>query len=189
MITPESAPSPKKFSSIRKWVTPLTMGTFLLTAGTGLGLFFEVEWGLVKPIHEWLSLTLLAGALLHLWDHRNSVLKHLSGTWGKAFVAAGALILIGALLPITGGEEEEEDEHRPNREIAQTLERIPLASLATARNVPVDSLVIRLNAAGIANATPSSTVEQLAGRDQHLKTKAMAAIFPGSKNEEEEDED
>jgi len=184
MSTPETVPAGKKLSAIRKWVTPLTMGTFLLTAGTGLGLFFEVRWGLVKPIHEWLSLTLVAGALLHVWDHRKSVLKHLSGTWGKAFVAAGAAILIASLIPFGGGKEGGE---LSSRALGETLERIPLAQLASARDLPVDSLVARLKAAGIPNASATSTLAQLAGSDRHLRMKALAAVVSGPQNEEDDD--
>lgn len=183
MSTPETAAAVKKFSSIRKWVTPLTMGAFLLTAGTGLGLFFEVRWGLVKIIHEWLSLTLVAGALLHVWDHRKSVLKHLSGTWGKAFVAAGAALLIASLIPFGNGKGGQ----LSSRDLGETLERIPLAQLAAARNLPVDSLVARLNAAGIPNATATTTLAQLTAGDHRLKQHALTAVFAGPQKEEEDD--
>lgn len=175
--------APKKFSRIRKWATPLTMGTFLLTAGTGLGLFFEVEWGLVKPIHEWLSLTLVAGGLLHVWDHRNSVLKHLSGTWGKAFLAGGAAILIASLIPFGGAKET----HLSSRDLGETLERIPLAQLAQARDLPVDSLVARLSAAGVPNASPTSTLAQLTAGDRHLRMQALAAVVSGPQKEDDDD--
>lgn len=181
MSTPDTVP--KKSSRIRKWVTPLTMGTFLLTAGTGLGLFFEAEWGFVKPLHEWLSLTLVLGGALHVFDHWKGIRNHLSSPWGKAFVLAGAAFLVLAFLPLGG-----KDGDLSKRDLGETLSRVPLATLAQARQIPLDTLQARLLAAGFPNAQATSTLEQLAGKDGHKQFEALQATFGTGHEEEEEDE-
>lgn len=39
----------------RNWATPLTIGSFLLMAVTGLLMFFHLDTGLNKAAHEWLG--------------------------------------------------------------------------------------------------------------------------------------
>lgn len=181
MSTPETLPV-KKSSRIRKWVTPLTMGAFLLTAATGLGLFFEVEGGFVKPIHEWFSLTLVLGGALHVFDHWKGIRNHLSSPWGKAFVAAGAAMLILGFLPL-GGKEG----HLSSRDLGETLSRVPLTTLAQAREIPLDTLQARLAAAGFPGAQATSTLEQLAGKDGHKQKQALQAAFGTGHDEADED--
>ena len=180
--TQSAIPPVKKSSRIRKWSTPLIMGAFLLTALTGLGLFFEVKWGAVKPLHEWLSLTLVLGGVLHGIDHWKGMRNHWAGTWGKAFVIGAALIAGFAFLPL-GGKQE----HPSGRAMEESLSRIPLSTLAMTRSLSVDSLQARLVKAGFASVTPASTVEQLAGNDRAKRNKALNALMKDSKGEEEED--
>lgn len=40
-------------SSLRKWATPLTIGSFLLMGVTGILMFFHLDIGLNKLAHEW----------------------------------------------------------------------------------------------------------------------------------------
>lgn len=47
-------------------VTPITAGAFLLSAVTGMLIFFHADSGAKKFVHEWLSWVLLAGAGLHV---------------------------------------------------------------------------------------------------------------------------
>lgn len=184
MTSPEATLPAKKSSRIRTWVTPLAMGAFLLTAGTGLGLFFEVDWGFVKPLHEWLSLTLVLGGALHVFDHWKGIRNHWSGTWGKAFVLGGAVFLVLGFLPLGGKETE-----LSKRDLGKTLSRVPLATLAQAREIPLDSLQARLKVAGFPGAQGTSTLEQLAGKDGHKQYVALQAAFGAGHKAEEEDED
>ena len=51
---------------IRKFATPLTMGAFLLSAVTGVLMFFHLDTGLNKAAHEWLSWAMVIGVALHI---------------------------------------------------------------------------------------------------------------------------
>lgn len=41
--------------SPRRWATKLTIGSFLLMAGTGILMFFELDQGVVLVVHQWSS--------------------------------------------------------------------------------------------------------------------------------------
>jgi Domain of unknown function (DUF4405) len=172
MNTPEAAPSGKKSSPIRKWVTPLTMGTFLLTVGTGLGLFFEVNWGFVKPIHEWLSLAFVAGGALHAVDHWKGISKHWSGWWGKSFVIAFALILGFSFLPL--GKKEP---WPSMQKMTDALGNASVQEVAKLAGVPTDSVTIRLARAGFAGATPATTILTACGGTKDGLRKGLASVF------------
>ena len=55
---------------LRSWVTPITIGSFLLLGVTGLLMFFKVRGGLIVVAHEWLSPIFVVGACLHIFLNR-----------------------------------------------------------------------------------------------------------------------
>ena len=54
----------------REWATPITIGAFLLSAVTGVLLFFHLDSGLNKLAHEWLSWVLLAAVAFDVYNKR-----------------------------------------------------------------------------------------------------------------------
>jgi hypothetical protein len=84
---------------LRAWITPLTIGSFLLIGFTGLLMFFKVRSGLIVVAHEWLSLTFLVGACLHTWLNWGAVRAHLSRPRGLIIVGLFAALLILSVLP------------------------------------------------------------------------------------------
>ncbi|HEY1090516.1 MAG TPA: DUF4405 domain-containing protein, partial [Burkholderiaceae bacterium] len=53
-------------SAQRPWITPVVMGAFLLSAVTGVLMFFHLDSGLNKTAHEWLSWAMVIGVGLHV---------------------------------------------------------------------------------------------------------------------------
>ncbi|UWX58120.1 hypothetical protein NY406_02270 [Chlorobaculum sp. MV4-Y] len=41
--------------TLKSCATPLIIATFVISAVTGILIFFHKEGGLIKPVHEWLS--------------------------------------------------------------------------------------------------------------------------------------
>ncbi|MEZ5476590.1 MAG: DUF4405 domain-containing protein [Thiolinea sp.] len=52
--------------TLRNWATPITIGSFIISAITGVLIFFHINIGLVKPAHEWLSWFMILGVAMHL---------------------------------------------------------------------------------------------------------------------------
>jgi len=52
-------------TSMKSWATPLAIGSFIILAVTGILMFFKVEAGYIKPVHEWLNWAMVAGVVLH----------------------------------------------------------------------------------------------------------------------------
>ena len=61
----------------REWATPVAAGAFLLSAVTGVLIFFHIDISLNKFVHEWLSWTLLGAVALHLAANFGGIKRHL----------------------------------------------------------------------------------------------------------------
>lgn len=166
----------------RYWITPLTMGAFVLTAVTGILMFFEITTGLVKPIHEWLSWTLVIGGLLHVIDHWTGIRKHLGTWWGRGFVVGGVLLVGIAVWPWSAGGE---GEHRGNASEA-ILARATVAQVAQIEGVTVDSLIMRLTDAGARSVDADRTMGDIA-KVSELPVGRL--LDPSHDSDEDEDHD
>lgn len=51
----------------RKWATAITISSFFLTGFTGLLIFFELVFGGVRALHEWMSIAFVLGAIAHIF--------------------------------------------------------------------------------------------------------------------------
>jgi FtsH-binding integral membrane protein len=94
----------------RTWVTPFTLGAFVLSAVTGILLFFKVHIGLIKPTHEWLSWLLVIAAVLHILLNYRPLMKTLSQPLGKALLVVFALLIGASFLPL-GDQKEHGRDH------------------------------------------------------------------------------
>jgi hypothetical protein len=63
-------------SGTREWITPLTMGAFVLSAITGVLLFFKMKLGYVKLVHEWLSWLFIISAVIHIFVNRKALISY-----------------------------------------------------------------------------------------------------------------
>jgi hypothetical protein len=67
---------------LRSWVTPITIGSFLLIGVTGLLMFFKARGGLIVVAHEWLSLIFAIAACLHIGLNWSAIRTYLSRARG-----------------------------------------------------------------------------------------------------------
>ena len=52
-------------NAARQWITPLTMGTFIVSAVTGILLMFHIKSSFIFWSHEWISLAFVIGVIIH----------------------------------------------------------------------------------------------------------------------------
>ena len=50
----------------RKLATATTIASFFLAGITGLFIFFELEFGGVRALHEWMCIVFVVGAIAHI---------------------------------------------------------------------------------------------------------------------------
>ncbi|WP_085582178.1 hypothetical protein [Thalassospira mesophila] len=141
-----------KTAFLRSWATQLTIGAFLLMAGTGLMLFFEFEDGLTAVVHQWLSWFFLIGAGAHIFVNFKPFKSRLKSRWGVAFTTIFAAVFVLSCFSwgmITGPQLE--------RPIEEALVFAPLSALAAVTKNQPDVIIAKLAGQGIV-ATPEQSI-------------------------------
>ncbi|WP_430462824.1 DUF4405 domain-containing protein [Thalassolituus sp. LLYu03] len=142
----------------REWATPLTAGAFLLTAATGVLMFFHLDTGLNKEAHEWLSLVFLAGALMHVTVNFKAFKRYFSDNRGRGLIGLFAVLLALSFIPL-----EEEGGKPPFVLPVQKLAAAPVTTLAQVAGVPADEMMTRLQRAGITLNSADQTLQSVTG--------------------------
>lgn len=157
--------------TLRTWATRLTIGAFVLMAGTGIAMFFEWNHGLTTVVHQWFSWLFLAGAGGHIAANFRPLRNHLKSHWCQASVALFACVLAASFFSwgrITGPQLK--------GPIEQALVDAPLWALAGATHVEPETLVARLKAHGIA-ANSQQSIRELSSSNGVGENRLLAAVF------------
>jgi hypothetical protein len=160
----------------RNWVTPITAGSFLLVGVTGVLIFFHADSGANKFVHEWLSLVLLGGALLHTTANFAGLKMHLSKPLGRTLVGVFVVALALSFIPLGGGKGEP-----PFAAPVRALGESSLATLAQVAQVSPEQLRERLASAGVKATSDQQTLAELVGPDTHRQMNVLGRVFQTGK--------
>lgn len=156
----------------RSWVTPVTAGAFLLSAVTGVLMFFHVDSGLNKLAHEWLSWVLLAGGILHVVVNFGGFKRHLASPVGRGLMGLFAVVL--ALSFISLGQQRREP---PFMASVQALSQAPLSTLAQVAKMDTGDLRKVLMDQGLHPASDQQSLVELAGPDVRRRMQLLQAVL------------
>lgn len=156
----------------RNWVTPITAGAFLLTAVTGVLIFFHVDSGANKFVHEWLSWVLLGGALLHTAANFSGLKMHLRKPLGRTLIAVFVVALVLSFIPLGGGKSEP-----PFMAPVRALGDSSLTTLAQVAQVTPAQLRERLGKAGVQATSDDQTLSELVGPDARKQMNVLGRVF------------
>jgi len=159
-------------AKLRKWATPLTIGAFLLMTVTGTLMFFHLDSGANKLVHEWAGWLMLAGVLAHLAVNYRAFLRHLTQPLGRGIVAALSVVLALSFIPVPGASGS------PVAAVMQGLGNAQVAQVMALSGEPFETVAARLSDAGFA-PDPGMTVAELAGGDRSRQGAILWAIFGG----------
>lgn len=142
--------------TLRSWATPLTIGSFILMAISGILMFFDVVPGYVSFAHEWFSWLFLLGAVGHIVVNYRPLIFHLRSKWGRTSVAAFTILLAASTFSF--GRITAPQLKWP---ISEALFQAPLSALADVTRTDRDQLLKKLRTHGIM-AKPDQTIHDLA---------------------------
>lgn len=161
----------------RSWATPLTAGSFIVLAVTGLLMFFHLDRGLNHLAHEWIGWLLVVGVACHVAANFFGIKKHLAGNIGKAVVIAFMLILALSFV------QPEEQKRPPGwAQPVKALSFMPINELAIVANMSVDEIRDRLTEAGLNPTSDQQSIKDLVGHNLRKQLEVLNVIF-----DEEED--
>ncbi|MBK5946103.1 hypothetical protein CCR83_06475 [Rhodobacter veldkampii DSM 11550] len=161
--------------TLRSWATPLVIGAFLVMAVSGVLMFFHLNTGLMKGIHEWAGLVMVAGGIAHLILNWRPFMAYLRRPLARAIMALGVVALGLSFLPIAPKGMGPGPEMRALAGVAGKLRVEVLAELS---GQTPEVLVARLAAGGVTDVTPQQTLADLAGGDAARQRMILGLALP-----------
>lgn len=155
----------------REWVTPITVGAFLLSAVTGVLMFFHSDVGLNKVAHEWLSWALLVGVILHVFANFSSFKRHLVTHRGQLLIGLFTLVLLLSFIGPPGKGEP------PFMPPIKALSAAPLTTLAQVAQLSPEQLRERLAKVGLQPSSNQQSLSDLVGPDMHKQVHILNTLF------------
>lgn len=141
----------------RKVVTPLTAALSLVIGISGVMLFFHVEDGLVKGVHEWLGMAFAVVMLIHLAMNWKAFKQHFKKP--AAWVGTGVVTVISVAFIVSSMLQPNES---PVRSIIHSIETTAVYDLAPVFKVSHLEISQKLDEAGVVIITGQETIQELA---------------------------
>ena len=161
---------------IVKYATALTTALFAVIAFSGVALFFHFKVPLVKSMHEWLGLALVAAAALHIWRNWGAMKGYFSR---QTIYAPMALVLLigGGFMASAASSPRSGD---PSRQIVAAVASAPLAQVAPLFQQDADKVVSQLREKGFTVASTQQSLTDIgaaSGRDDRATLDAFAGLL------------
>lgn len=165
-------------SAQRPWITPVVMGAFLLSAVTGVLMFFHLDSGPNKTAHEWLSWAMVIGVGLHVLLNMPAFKRYLKQTTGRVVIGAFALVLALSFIPAGGSSGSEPGFAPPVRALAKA----PISVLAQVAGTSTDDVRAKLQAQGLTVTSDQQSVADLVGPDLRKQIGTISKVLPAAKS-------
>ncbi|MEK7345627.1 MAG: DUF4405 domain-containing protein [Pseudomonadota bacterium] len=162
-----------KIHSHRPWITPLVMGAFLLSAVTGVLMFFHLDTGLNKVAHEWLSWAMVVGVALHVVLNLPAFKRYLGQKTALAVMGLFGLVLALSFVSLPGSKTAP-----PYVAPLQALARAPLPVLAQVLGQSPEALQANLEKAGLPVDNPQQSLRDLVGPDLKAQVRTLNRLLP-----------
>ncbi len=155
---------------LRKWATPLTIGTFLVMGVTGTLMFFHLDEGLNKLLHEWAGWVMLAAVGAHVFLNWRAFTVYFKrpAALGIMVVAAGVLVL--SFVPVGQGGGS------PVPLVMGALSEAPVERVIAVAGLGLEDGLNRLAEAGYPIA-PGQSIGDITEGDRGAGMAAMKAVF------------
>jgi hypothetical protein len=157
--------------SMKSWATPLATATFIILAVTGTLMFFKVEAGFIKPVHEWLSWAMSAGVILHIIANWKSFTGYFLRKPARAIIGTGLLVTLLAIF-IPEGEQS-----NPRMNMIRALESARLETVAEVVDQKSETIMEKLGSKGITVGKASMSIREIASNNNKKEMEVLALIF------------
>ncbi|WP_034411521.1 DUF4405 domain-containing protein [Derxia gummosa] len=160
--------------TLRDWATPLTIGSFALMAVTGGLMFFHLDRGLQKPVHEWAGWLMAGAGVLHGVVNWSALKRYLrlprpATVMGLCVLALGASFFVGADGDRKGGGS-------PSVIAMQAIAGAPIGSVAPLFGKTGAEARAALAAADISLPDDDATLASAIGAERDRLGKALRAL-------------
>ena len=156
---------------MKSWATPLAAGTFIILAVTGILMFFKINVGYIKPVHEWLSWAMVIGVVFHTIANWKPFISYFSKMPSLSIIGTGLIItMLSVLMPPTNGGN-------PGMKMIKVLGTAKIETIADIAGQKSDDLITKLEQKGISAAGASMTVKEIAALSGKKEKDILWVIF------------
>ena len=157
-------------TGLRKWATPLTIGSFAIMGVTGVLMFFHLESGLNKPLHEWAGWIMVIAVIAHVVLNYRAFMIYLKRPVALGITLSAVALLCLSFIPsnTAGGS--------PVPLVMGALAKAPIEQVIAVAGLENAAGLARLNEAGYVVA-PGSTIEAVTNGNRGAEMAALKALF------------
>ena len=148
--------------TLRNWATPITIGSFLISALSGILIFFHLNIGLVRPAHEWLSWFMILGVGMHLLLNWRAFTNYFKKPIPLALIGLFTVLTIASLLPLGSSNEGGSNPRVAMMKTMHLLEAAPVSVLADMQQMTPEALLEKMKEQGIQVDNAQQTLEAVA---------------------------
>jgi hypothetical protein len=160
-----------KSLNTRKWSTPLIIGSGLVVALSGVLMFFGVH-NPIEMAHEWVGLLFAVAIGLHVLNHWGGFKKYFFQPVALSLVGSVALVSSAFIfLSMTGAGGS------PMMNIVRSIESSPVEEVAPLLNESPQSVLLRMQAAGLSVDNSNSTIVEIAKANDREPHALMQLLF------------
>lgn len=156
--------------ALRRWATPLTIVTSVLVGISGVMMFFHLGEGLIKGMHEWIGLLMVAAVVTHIVVHVKPFKRHFSQRAALSVMFA-VLLVSGSLLDFGDGGGS------PVMAVIHSVEAAPVSMLAELQQVSPQVLLDKLAAAGYESVSLDMSINVLAEQHQMHPKELLGIVY------------
>jgi len=158
--------------SMKSWATPMAASSFIILAITGVLMFFKIEGGYIKPVHEWLSWLMVAGVALHTMANWKSFVAYFSKVPAVSIISIGvAVTALAVFMPAS------RDGGNPKAKMMKSIESARLETVAELAGKKSGEIIATLEQKGISVKDSSMTIRQIAKANQKKEMEVLGLVF------------
>lgn len=159
--------------SLHSLATPLVAGSFLISAVTGVLLFFHLDSGLNKFAHEWVGWVMIFGVIVHVVSNYKCFVMRLTKPVSWGIIGLFAIVLLASFIPVA----QDRAGGGVGRAAMDRLVAAPLSVVAQVARKDVDTLIADLEKGGIDVDGADQSIRDLSGRERRQEMVILSKIF------------
>ncbi len=159
---------------IQKFATPAVTGLFLISATSGVALFFHWNSGLFHSMHEWLGMVLLLPFVFHAWRNRNALM----GYYRRKTLLPALTICLLAATAFAVSSSTGKPGGNPLARTLPLLTQASIADLAPILQATPENLTATLRQRGLTVTSEADTLDIVAARANTPANQLLFALLP-----------
>lgn len=160
---------------INRFATPFITGLFVISAVSGVALFFHWAPGAFHGMHEWLSLLLLLPFVLHVWKNWVPLVGYVKR---RMLLVPLAICLLVAAPFAAAGLMQGGGGGNPAFRAIPLMTQARLSDLAPVLKTTPDALLAQLKAKGYQAGSADQTIDAVAAASGAQASQILISVMP-----------